>query len=345
MFRLLYLLIDMGASSLNYYVGVDGGGSKTLAVVSDSAGRIIGRGESGCGNHQLGVEQASINIDAAVSQALSQAQLLRSDISFALFGLAGADREADFRILRPMIANFGFDHCDVVCDTVIGLRAGTRQPDGVVIICGSGTNCYGVNNRGEQFQCGGFGYTFGDFGGGTDLAIEVFRSVIRSWEGRERMTLLTEAALRTLGYKSVEQMFHHFLDQGRGVPHSIVKLLFEVAPEDEVARGILQRQGTELGLAASAVIRKLGMQQDKFDLVMVGSVLTRGDSQYLTPYIEQEVIGMAPGVRMRILTMEPVAGAVLLAMERTDRNLDEFVYEHLEERLAVKEAPVVWVND
>jgi N-acetylglucosamine kinase-like BadF-type ATPase len=327
----------MGESKLNYYLGIDGGGSKTLAVITDSAGRIVGRGESGCGNHQLGVELARRNIGEAVAEAMAQAELEHSDIEYAMFGLAGADREPDFRILRPMIAGMGFNKHGIECDTVIGLRAGTRQPDGVVVICGSGTNCFGINNRGESFQCGGFGYAFGDFGGGSDLAVEVFRSVIRSWEGRERRTLLTEAALRTLGYSSVEKMFNDYLDEGKEISHQLAKVLFQVANDDEVARGILQRQGTELGLAASAVIRKLGMQSDRFDLVMVGSVLTRGDSQYVTPYIEKEIQAVASGCSLRLLTMEPAAGAILLAMEHSGDTVQSIVYENLEASLSVKE--------
>ncbi len=323
---------------MNYYLGVDGGGSKTLAVVSDSAGRIMGRGESGCGNHQLGVELASRNIREAVADAMAQAQAEHSDIEYAMFGLAGADREPDFRILRPMVAEMGFSKHGIVCDTVIGLRAGTRQPDGVVVICGSGTNCFGINKQGESLQCGGFGYAYGDFGGGSDLAIEVFRSVIRSWEGREGPTLLTDAALRTLGYSSVERMFNDYLDEGKNISHHLAKLLFQVAQDDDVARGILQRQGTELGLAASAVIRKLGMQEDEFDLVLVGSVLTRGDSEYVTPYIEKEIKAVASKCALRMLTMEPVAGAILLAMEQSGNVIENAVYEHLEERLSVKES-------
>jgi N-acetylglucosamine kinase-like BadF-type ATPase len=322
---------------LSYYLGVDGGGSKTLAVVSDSAGRIIGRGESGCGNHQLGAELADRSIREAVMLAMGQALVSHSDIDFAMFGLAGADREADFRILRPMIAALGFNKHRIVCDTEIGLRAGTRQPDGVVIICGSGTNSYGVNKQGEAFQCGGFGYAFGDFGGGSELAVEVFRSVIRSWEGRESETLLSDKLINTLGYSTVDEMFNAFLDEGKRIPHQLAKLLFEVAREDEVAREILRRQGTELGLAASAVIRKLGMQRDKFDLVMVGSILTRGDSGYVTPYIEAVVKGIAPDCSLRMLTMEPVAGAVLLAMEQSGYDVVGSVYEHLEASLSVKE--------
>ncbi|WP_053377512.1 BadF/BadG/BcrA/BcrD ATPase family protein [Paenibacillus sp. FJAT-27812] len=331
---------------MTYYLGVDGGGSKTIAVVSDEAGRVIGVGESGCGNHQIGVELARGNIQSAVIQALRQAEVNKEDIAYAVFGLAGADREADFQVLRPMIAKLGFENHDIVCDTVIGLRAGTKQSDGVVVICGSGTNSFGVNRQGESVQCGGFGYAFGDFGGGSGLAVEVFRSVIRSWEGREQETLLTGLTLQMLGYDSVEPMYNDYLDHGKTIPHLLAKLLFEAAEGgDVVAKGILQRQGEELGKAASAIIRKLSMQSDVFDLVMVGSVLTRGDSSYIAPFIEQQVQKEAAGCSLTVLAMEPVAGAILLAMDKTEMTIEESVYACLHECLSVKEAPVEWALD
>ncbi|MFB5677766.1 N-acetylglucosamine kinase [Paenibacillus terreus] len=322
---------------MNYYLGVDGGGSKTLAVVSDEQGQIVGRGMSGCGNHQVGAELARRSIREAVAEALSHAGLVREQIEFAMFGLAGADREADFRILRPMMAELDFPAHDIVCDTEIGLRAGTRQQDGVVIVCGSGTNCFGVNKHGESLQCGGFGYNYGDFGGGSGLAIEVFRTVIRAWEGREQPTLLTGVVLQTLGYSSVEHMFHDFLDHGKVIPRHLTKALFQVAEHDEAARRILQRQGEELGIAAAAVIHKLAMMQDSFDLVLVGSVLTRGDSRYIIPHIEKNVKTAAPGCSLRRLALEPAAGAVLLAMERAGHRVAESVYERLDDGLSVKE--------
>jgi len=323
---------------LKYYLGVDGGGSKTLAVVCNERGEVIGRGYGGCGNHQLGPELAEANIRLAVEEALGRASLSRGDIAYAVYGLAGADREADFRILRPMVAAMGLDDHDVVCDTVIGLRAGTRQPDGVVLVCGSGTNCYGVNKRGESFQCGGFGYEFGDFGGGGDLAVEAFRSVIRAWEGREAPTLLTEAITGKLGYASVEAMFHDFLDRGARIPGDLAKLLFDVADRDEAARAILRRQGTELGLSARATIRRLGMESDRFDIVLVGSVLTRGDSRFVVPAIESIVRGAAPESRLTVLTIEPAGGALLLAMERAGSTVPAEVYDNLTRALSVKQA-------
>jgi N-acetylglucosamine kinase-like BadF-type ATPase len=299
-----------------YYLGVDGGGSKTYALIADERGTLLGKGASGNGNHQLGGALARRHIREAVQAAVTEAGITAEEIERACFGLAGADREADFRVLRPMIAELGIARHEIVCDTMIGLRAGTSRPCGVVLICGSGTNSAGRNAAGETFQCGGFEYAYGDFGGGRELAVEVFRSVIRSWEGREEPTLLTGMLLELLGYDNVGEMFHDFLDHERTVPLDAVKLLFRASVlGDEAARGILRRQGDELGKSARAVIRRLGMERETFDVVLVGSVLTRGEGEFVTAPIEKAVRGIAPQASVVKLGIEPVVGAVWSAYE------------------------------
>lgn len=315
---------------MKYYLGVDAGGSKTDAIITDETGQILASGKSGPGNHQINVDLASQNIADAVKQALKQANLQRHEIAYALFGLAGADREADFRVLRPMISKLDFPCWDIVCDTIIALRAGTTKPYGVVVICGSGMNCAGVNVQGEILQCGGFGYGYGDCGGGSDLAVEAFRQVIRAWEGRGKATLLTSLILNTLGYPSVEQMFHHFLDLQKPIPRDLTKLLFEAAAKgDEVSRFILRGQGTELGLSARAVIERLGMQKETFDLVLAGSVLTKGEGIFVHPYIAEVVNQIAPDCNLSVLKVEPVVGAILLAMEKDEMTINDSIYEQI----------------
>lgn len=311
-----------------YYLGVDGGGSKTLCAICDERGQLIASALSGCGNHQTDQALARKNIHKAVEEALSSAGLNRKDIANAVFGLAGADREVDFSVLRPMLKALRFRNWKVVCDTVVALRAGARSQSGVVLICGTGTNCYGMNAQGEDYQCGGMGYAYGDFGG-SELAVEAFRSVIRAWDGRGRQTHLTAAILAELGYPTVDAMWADFLDNGLDIPARLVPLLFETAKTDAVARGILRKQGEELGLAAAAVIKRLHMQSEPFDLVMAGSILSRGDSRFLLPFIQKSVERVTTNCEFRVLTVQPVAGALFMAMQADGCAVKESVRETL----------------
>ncbi|QMV41850.1 N-acetylglucosamine kinase [Cohnella cholangitidis] len=315
---------------MKYYLGVDGGGSKTYTLIVDELGTIVGKGNSGNGNHQTGYETAKRNIRESVEMALAEAGLKREDIEFAYFGLAGADREIDYRILRPMIAELGFPRHEINCDTMIALRAGTDRPYGVVLICGTGSNSAGVNAKGQFFQCGGFTYLYGDFGGGGSLCVEVFRSVIRAWDGRERPTMLTRLLLDDLGYDNVQAMFDDYLDHNKVPPIRVAKLLFQAAGEgDEVAQAILRHQGEELGRSAKAVIRRLCMENDSFDVVLAGSIVTRGEGDFVHASIRQAVKEAAPGAKVVKLQVEPVVGAVWLAVEASGIPLPELIYDRL----------------
>lgn len=92
---------------MKYFLGVDAGGSKTCAMIADEQGKVMGAGKSGNGNHQLGREQAADSLHQAVSEAITASGLTRDQLDYSWFGLAGADREADFRILRPIIGSLG----------------------------------------------------------------------------------------------------------------------------------------------------------------------------------------------------------------------------------------------
>lgn len=300
-----------------FYLGVDAGASKTDALIADRQGVILGAGQSGMGNHQLSRDEAERNIRAAVDQALSSAGLRPEQVSRACFGLAGADREADFRILTPMIESLGFARYRIVCDTMIALRAGTDQPYGVVLICGTGTNGAGRSPEGKEAQIGGFGYMYGDDGGGAELAIKAFRAVIRSWEERDPATALTAKMLSSFSYPDVGTMFNDFLDRNAtSVPLSIVPELFEAAAEgDPVAIAILRHQGEELGKKAQAIIRRLRMQSLEFDVVLAGSVVVKGIGSHVIDPIESAVRAAAPLARVKRLAIEPVIGAIMSAMD------------------------------
>ena len=245
---------------VRYFLGVDGGGSKTTAAVINEEGQVLGAGRSGGSNHQIcGMEAALVNVHGAIDGALVQAGLQPSDIHHAVFGLAGADRPYDMSIILPAIETLPLSSWRVVGDTMIGLRSGSPSNTGVVLICGSGTSAAGRNLQGDELMTGGFGYLYGDWGGGFDLARETFRMAIRSWEHREPPSVLTRMVPEFLGYRDVETMYNDCLDHVRDdVPFDLTLVLHDAANMgDPVALSVLSRLGHELGLAAHSVATRL----------------------------------------------------------------------------------------
>lgn len=313
-------MVHQGGIFVHIILGVDGGGSKTYAVVVDEQGNKLGSGVSGGGNHQgPGVEAALANIYQAALDSLSEAGLSTRDVTFVQYGLAGADREYDFNILRPALATLPFEAWDVVCDTLEGLRIGSAHNVGVVLVCGSGTNAMGRNRAGQTVQTGGFGYLFGDTAGGHHLAVETFRAAVRSFEYREKPSLLQGMVAGFLGFESMEQVVNYYLDHELGeVPADLTLVLHKAAAEgDEVSIGILEHTGRELGLAAKSVVRRIGgFDGDAFPVVLVGSVLQKGRSPHLLGALEETVRAEYPEACFVIPEMAPVYGSILLGMVR-----------------------------
>ena len=313
------------------FLGLDAGGNKTDAWICDSQGNILGHSQTGCGNHQVDLTTARDNIYTAVKNALTMANTSQEEITFAFFGLAGADRKADYLILNPMIEKLGFSNWKIECDTMIAFRAGSKLAYGIVLICGTGVNCAGRSLNGNEIQIGGFGYTYGDFGGGHDLAIEAFRTVIRSWEGREPKTELTSLLLSKLNYPNVESMRDDFLDNPKKIPQTIVPSLLELATKGDVcSQAIIRHQAQELAISAKSAIRQLGLSKLPFDVVLAGSILTKEPGNLLFDIIEKEVHSIAPLANIIRLSSPPVIGAILRAMDESDVPICDEILENLQ---------------
>ncbi|MBP1971549.1 N-acetylglucosamine kinase-like BadF-type ATPase [Virgibacillus natechei] len=314
---------------MRYILGVDGGNSKTYAVIVDEKGNRIGHGISGNGNHQgVGVDRFLENIQSAVDQALNEGGLQSGDISFAQFGLAGADREKDYKILKASLAKLPFENWDVVSDALEGIRAGSPTNTGVVLVCGAGTNAAGKTKNGKTVQTGGFGYRFGDGAGGAFMADEAFRAAIRSWEYRGERTLLTEMIPRELGYQNIEELYNYYIDNlNEKVPFEVTLILHRAADKgDLVAMNILKKVGWELGIAANSVIKRLGgFDGETIPIILVGSVLQEGKNPALFEMLKKTIQDENADYELINLEMEPVYGSVLLAMDKLSIEADDTI--------------------
>lgn len=319
-----------------YMLAVDGGGSKTTAVIVDDDGDLLGYGKSGCSNHQVcGREVAYFSIETAVHQALRMAEMDPSEIIYSVFSLAGLDRDRDYLIMEKSIQELSFYSYQLVPDTITGLCMGSSDLTGIVLICGSGSNAFGRNTLGETIQIGGFGWLYGDCAGGREMAREAFRSSIRSYEGREVQSILTTMIPSHMGYPSMDSMIQDALDQGlTDVPITLTEVLHLADSQgDDLANRILRDAGMELGKAGLAVHRYMsqlgGFHQGngKIPVVLVGSVLQKGKNPTLVHSLKSTMQGDQFAWIMP--EFDPVFGAVLYGWRHLKVDNDrEIVIEH-----------------
>lgn len=322
---------------MRYVLGVDGGSSKTHALVADERGRVLGIGQTGSGNHQSqGLEPAVQEISRAARLAIDEAGLPATPVELGCFCLAGADLPEDYVLLQKAMESLRLTWSVLVKnDTLAALRGGSARSWGVVVICGSGFNAAGRSPNGSEIILPGLGAISGDWGGGRALSQEMIRMVMRAWDGRGKPTLLTGMVLGALSAPSQEallsRLYHRKIDPQRLL--NLVPILFDAAEAgDEVARELIVRMGTEVGITAQTLIRRLSLENEDVEVILGGSVF-KGKGSLLLDTVKRVVHERAPNARMVKLRHEPVVGAVLLALEAIGVNVDEEVNQVLQDTL------------
>ena len=310
-------------------VGVDGGTTKTIALVADLGGQILGMAR-GAGSNASGEDvEAPMSVVAQVVQdALHQSGIVSKEVALGMFTLAGADWPEDLDRRHRILNEAGLAHEVVVKnDTFGGLRAGTRCPFGVVIAAGTGANTAIITPSGQEWA---FGY-YQSYGGAFDLSREAIEAVLRAEDGRGAPTILTDLVLRQLNYPSVENMLKALVARKVGLTQQLAlcRRVFEASClGDEVASEIIVQHGLALAEYAIAAIRRFHMLQEAVDVVLAGSVF-KGPGLLLAETITMAIHRVAPNARIVRSHFEPAVGALLLAYDALGLNVTETMYDRL----------------
>jgi len=319
---------------VTYVLGIDGGATKTFALVADERGQLLGFGHAGPSNHQgSGLEGAMAAVERAGRTAIESAGVHSDEITIVSCGLGGADLPEDFAMLQPALERLNLGaRVDLRNDTQVALRAGTHKSWGVVLICGTGFNAAGRAPDGREICFPGLGWLSGDWGGAGTLAIEMVRLVMREADGRGDPTLLTPMLLSALEQPSVYELmralYHKQIE--RPLLLSTVPLLFRAAMQgDAPAQGLITQLAEELGTSAVAIIRRLQLEAQPVEVVLGGSVF-KGDGPLLTDTLIQVIHRAAPAAMLVRPAFEPVVGAVLLGLEAAGVRVDDEVYNRLQ---------------
>jgi N-acetylglucosamine kinase-like BadF-type ATPase len=300
-------------------LGVDGGGTKTHVVVTDTEGALLGATSSGASNWEdVGVGAAGATVQSAVREALTAAGVQAADVDGAVFGLAGIDWPADEIRMGSIAETLGLGgKWEMLNDAFVALRAGANDPWGVVVVAGSGTVVAGRNRAGETFRTLGLGPIFGDFGSATDIAEDAMRAVAEDHTGLGPHTSLGQAFCEQAGSESSPALLERFSRHPEQLDRIdlFAPLVFEAAEAgDVVARTIAERAGATLGSTAGQVTRRLGMDELPVEVVMAGGVFRSGSRALITAF-EREIHRTAPNAVSTRLEVPPVVGAALRAME------------------------------
>lgn len=296
-----------------HVLGIDAGGSKTVALVADHSGRVVGEGRGGGANLQT---EGELQVEKVLHDVIERAMNGRFETPDAVcLGMAGVDRDSDGRVIRDVMRRLGFrQNTLIVNDALIALVAGAGASPGVVVISGTGSIAYGVSHRGLAARAGGWGPTLGDEGSGYWIGRRALEAVVRDVDGRGPRTALTSKVLEYFSLASpellVSEVYHQ--PQGRRAIASLAPVVDRArANGDLVAAEIMIDAADELARAAGTVINRLDMRGEQFPILLAGGMLKR--SEWLAAELERRMAEAAPRGAVLPLTEEPVVGALRLA--------------------------------
>jgi len=287
-----------------------------VALVAED-GRLLGAIRGPTTSHQaVGLEEGMARLERLAGEVGVSPE---DPADVGVLALAGADYPSDVRLLDRAIARLGLARdVTVVNDTIGALRAGSRRPWGVAVICGQGVNGAAIAPDGRTFRFDGVGDISGDWGGGTSVGQAGHAAAVRARDGRGPRTTLEWLVPRHFGYASPGALVRA-LYTGRVAEERLGELspiVFEAAVAgDEVARGIVDRLADELVAMATALIRRLRLTRLDPDVVLAGSVF-RAEDPAFHARVRDGVLAVAPAARIVRLEAPPVLGSALLGLEQ-----------------------------
>jgi glucosamine kinase len=314
-----------------YYLGIDGGGTKTRCVLGDESMLLATAMSGGSNIVRLGETQAREALHTAVRQVCATANISPAQISAICIGAAGADRPeiaAKIRtILVELISEIGpeivLTKIEVVGDMTIALEAAFGAGPGVIAIAGTGSIAYGRDANGHTARAGGWGFAISDEGSGHWIGRRAISSILSAHDqGLE--TSLTAMVLQAWKLNTLDELVR----QANSTPPPDFPRLFPIvlraADEgDSIARDLLTDAGAKLAGLAAMVVRRLATDTPA-DMLLVSMpnvatlpVAMTGSVFRQSPDVRQVFYNTLqtnfPGIDVRQDIVDPIEGALARA--------------------------------
>jgi glucosamine kinase len=302
-----------------YYLGIDGGGTKTTCAVGDEA-TLLATATAGASNIvRVGEATSRESLHTAIRQACAAAGITPQQVRSTCFGGAGAARPELARVVREIIAQLVPTPIVVVGDMEIALEALFALGPGVVVNAGTGSFAYGRDRHGRTLRAGGWGFAIGDEGSAHWIGRSVVAALLRASDrdAKAAESRLAESLLQSWQLNSVLDLAR----RANSIPPPNFAALFPAAisSEDRIAQDTLKAAGKELAELAATVIERLfpGDEQVPVPVGITGGVFRHSEVVRETFY--NELRRLYPRTEVNLQVVDPVEGALRMA-RRTASN-------------------------
>lgn len=300
---------------MKYYLGIDGGGSKTTAVVFDENGFFVKKaiGES-INYYSVGLETARKNINDII------VSLDFGNYESVFIGMSALNERANSETTNRFASGIiSSQKITMDSDLFVALEAMATEGECAVIISGTGSMAIMRNADGLISHAGGWGYILGDEGSGYVIGLGGIKAAIRSVEGGKKTELLS-ACLKHFGIKDIYELIDLYYDKGveRKTTAAFAKSVLELSSTDQVSAEIIEAQATDLAETAKALIKNPECKTGLWGGVFQNSELFR-----------QKFTEKSGFTKASLLPLTPEQGAILAAMKESGIKITEEIINNI----------------
>ncbi len=301
-------------STMHFLLGIDGGGTKTTAALSDGQTLLGSHSAGACNLNVVSTENARLALAQAVHGALSSAGVPPASVTSVCAGIAGAALSENAANITNLLAELlPRASIQVVPDAAIAMEAAFSGGPGLVCICGTGSIAFGRNERGERARAGGWGRLISDEGSGHWIGQCAVSQCLRALDMGRSSTMVT-GIMKHWQVVTREDLLHRcHREQLPGFADLFPIVLSAAEKSDPLASEILSAAGFELARIAKIVLRRLWASRNSVEIAITGGIFLR------SPYVRQVFCNVIrcerPEVSVRLSHRQPVEGALYLAQQ------------------------------
>ncbi|MBQ7838967.1 MAG: XRE family transcriptional regulator [Lachnospiraceae bacterium] len=285
---------------ISYYLGIDGGGTKTEFLLQDKDGNTVRQIILGASNpNDVGMEKCQKILELGITEVCDRIDKRKISL-FA--GLAGASDNG--KVIREFLDEWGFGRCRCEGDKESAMEMALGGKDGLVVILGTGVIGY-AQKSGERKRIGGWGYLLDSGGSGYNLGRDALESALRSLDGRSRTTQLLPLIEEKL-QKPLPNAIAEIYKGGKRYIAQFAPLVFDACEQgDSTAEEILEKNMRQVAEIIEAGLDYLN--DSNAPVVLCGGLCHQQKA------LDRVLSKLLKGIPIQYLTDPMVNGAVLLA--------------------------------
>jgi N-acetylglucosamine kinase-like BadF-type ATPase len=304
----------MVPSEASYFLGFDGGGTKTEGILADQQGCVIARALAGPSNPlRTGYARAWFALSEVGYLLLAKANIHAEHVRAVCAGLGGAGRHGVVgRVSAFLEGSYPNATVRVTTDLEIAVEAAFGSAEGIILLAGTGSAAFGRDFAGRTARAGGLGPWVSDEGGAFDIGRQAVRAVTLAAEHRGPATALSGRLFQMHRSSRWDALAEQISKNPDDVFPRTFPLVAELADKgDSVSRQILTGAAASLAGLAAAVAGELGWEERDVLLARMGGV--HGRSKFLDAAIEAELQQRLPHAYVVGAEMSPAEAAVRMA--------------------------------